>query len=141
MIRTFVMILAVTLFLTPAFAVQPDEIMPDAAQELRARTISKQLRCLVCQGEDIDESNAGLARDLRILVRERIAAGDDDRAVLAFVQARYGDYVLMRPPFKPSTGLLWLTPVLVLAGGLGIVWQATRHRRRRVPDATDAGGV
>jgi len=109
-----------------AHAVQPDEMLADAALEKRARQISRQLRCLVCQGEDIDESAAGLARDLRLLVRERLAAGDSDEAVLAFVQARYGDYVLMRPPFKPQTFLLWLTPLLVLLGGFVFV---ARHVR------------
>lgn len=114
----------------PAAAVQPDEILPDAAMEARARSISKQLRCLVCQGEDIDESNADLARDLRILVRERLKAGDGDDQVLDFVQRRYGDYVLMKPPLAPRTGLLWLTPVLVLLGGFVFVWRQMRRSRK-----------
>ncbi len=118
----------VILFLvsTPAFAVQPDEMLKDPVMETRAREISKQLRCLVCQGEDIDESNAGLAGDIRRLVRERLTAGDSDTAVLAFVQERYGDYVLMNPPVKPATWLLWGAPLLVLLAGFGV---ALRYQR------------
>jgi len=116
-------------FLLPvaALAVQPDEILQDPALEARARVISKQLRCLVCQGEDIDESAAGLARDLRLLVRERLTAGDSDAQVLSFIQARYGDYVLMKPPVAPRTWLLWLTPLLVLLGGFALVWRLVRR--------------
>lgn len=105
---------------TPAFSVLPDEMLPDPVMESRARDISKQLRCLVCQGEDIDESNAGLASDIRKLVRERLVKGDSDAAVLSFVQERYGDYVLMNPPVKPATWLLWGAPLLVLFAGFGI---------------------
>jgi len=112
----------------PAAAVLPDEIMSDPALEQRARAISRQLRCLVCQGEDIDESAAGLARDLRLLVRERLRAGDGDAEVLAFIQARYGDYVLMKPPVKPATYLLWSTPALVLLGGLLILFRRLRFK-------------
>lgn len=115
------------LFSCPAFAVQPDEMLKDPVMETRAREISKQLRCLVCQGEDIDESNAGLAGDIRRLVRERLTAGDSDAAVLAFVQERYGDYVLMKPPVKPATWLLWGAPLLVLLAGLAI---ALRYLKR-----------
>jgi len=110
-----------------ALAVQPDEIMQDSALEARARVISKQLRCLVCQGEDIDESAAGLARDLRLLVRERLSAGDSDAQVLAFVQERYGDYVLMKPPIAPRTWILWLTPLLALGAGFALVWRLVRR--------------
>ncbi|HEX2752916.1 MAG TPA: cytochrome c-type biogenesis protein [Alphaproteobacteria bacterium] len=112
----------------PASAVLPDEIMTDPVLEQRARAISKQLRCLVCQGEDIDESAAGLARDLRLLVRERLHAGDSDAEVLDSIQARYGDYVLMKPPVKSSTYLLWLTPVFVLAGGLFMLFRQMRFK-------------
>lgn len=114
--------------LRPAMAVQPDEIMTDPVLEQRARAISRQLRCLVCQGEDIDESAAGLARDLRLLVRERLRVGDSDEAVLDFIQARYGDYVLMKPPVKPATYLLWLTPLLVLAAGLSVLVRRMRFK-------------
>lgn len=113
----------------PATAVLPDEIMADPVMEQRARAISRQLRCLVCQGEDIDESAAGLARDLRLLVRERLRAGDSDAEVLAFIQARYGDYVLMKPPAKPATYLLWLTPLLVVLGGLLVLGRRLRFKR------------
>jgi cytochrome c-type biogenesis protein CcmH len=122
--------LAVILLLlvsVPALAVQPDEMLKDPVMETRAREISKQLRCLVCQGEDIDESNAGLAGDIRRLVRERLTAGDSDTAVLAFVQERYGDYVLMKPPVKPATWLLWGAPLLVLLAGFAI---ALRYLKR-----------
>jgi cytochrome c-type biogenesis protein CcmH len=115
--------LAAALFLSlsaPAFAVQPDEVLKDPAMEARAREISKELRCLVCQNQSIDDSNAPLARDLRVLVRERLVAGDDDTGVLSYITARYGDYVLLRPPFKASTYVLWIGPVIVLLlGGLG----------------------
>ncbi len=113
-------ILFLLLLSTPALAVQPDEMLKDPVMEMRAREISKQLRCLVCQGEDIDESNAGLASDIRKLVRERLVKGDSDAAVLGFVQERYGDYVLMKPPVKPATWLLWSAPVLVLLAGICI---------------------
>jgi cytochrome c-type biogenesis protein CcmH len=88
--------------------------------EARAREISKELRCLVCQNQSIDDSNAPLARDLRVLVRERLVAGDDDTGVLSYITARYGDYVLLRPPFKASTYVLWIGPVIILLlGALG----------------------
>jgi len=102
----------------PALAVQPDEILDDPVLEDRARDISSGLRCLVCRNESIDESNAELARDLRLLVRERLVAGDSDEAVVDFVVDRYGEYVLLRPPATGSTILLWLMPLaLVLIGG------------------------
>jgi cytochrome c-type biogenesis protein CcmH len=105
---------------TPAFAVQPDEVLRDPAMEARAREISKELRCLVCQNQSIDDSNAPLARDLRVLVRQRLVAGDGDGEVLDYVKARYGDYVLLRPPFQASTYVLWLGPIAVLLlGGIG----------------------
>lgn len=112
------LVLALLLFAAAAQAAQaaldPREMLENPAQEARAREISKGLRCLVCQNQSIDDSNADLARDLRVLVRERIAAGDSDDQVLAFVTRRYGDYVLLTPPFKASTALLWLGPGLVL---------------------------
>lgn len=109
-----------------ALAVQPDEMLKDAQQEARAREISRHLRCLVCQGEDIDESQAPLAADLRRLVRERITAGDTDEAVLAYIRDRYGDYVLMKPPFSVKTALLWAAPFLVLLAGFFIVLRQGR---------------
>jgi cytochrome c-type biogenesis protein CcmH len=93
-----------------ACAVQPDEIMSDSAKESRARDLSRELRCMVCQNQSIDDSEAPLARDLRLLVRERIAAGDSDAQVIDFLVARYGEFVLLKPRLKPHTLLLWLLP-------------------------------
>lgn len=121
--------LSLFLYTAPAAAVQPDEVMADPVMEQRARAISRQLRCLVCQGEDIDESAAGLARDLRLLVRERLRAGDTDAAVLDFIQDRYGDYVLMKPPVKPATYVLWLTPLLVLLAGAVVAFRRMRFKK------------
>jgi cytochrome c-type biogenesis protein CcmH len=108
------MLLVVLISLTPAHAVEPGEMLRDPALEARARHISQELRCLVCQNQSIDDSNAELARDLRVLVRERLAAGDSDAAVLAFVEARYGEFVLLRPRLSVHTALLWSAPVLLL---------------------------
>ena len=105
-----------TFLFTAALAVEPGEILKDHALEARARKISQELRCVVCQNQSIDDSNAPLAHDLRVLVRERLTAGDTDSQVLAFVEARYGQFVLLRPPFKLQTLLLWLTPLLLLSG-------------------------
>ena len=111
-------ILALALLAPAAHAVQPDEILPDPALEARARAISSELRCVVCQSESIDDSNADIARDLRLLVRERIVAGDTDEQVQDFVVDRYGEFVLFRPPFTARNATLWLAgPVLLLAGG------------------------
>jgi len=99
-------------------AVQPDEILPDAALEARARDISAGLRCLVCQNQSIDDSDAPLARDLRLLVRERLQAGDSDAQVRSFLVARYGEFVLLKPLLTPATFLLWAAPLLLLAGGI-----------------------
>jgi cytochrome c-type biogenesis protein CcmH len=118
---------------SPAHAVQPDEILKDPALEGRARRISSDLRCLVCQNQSIDESDAPLAKDLRVLVRERLVAGDSDRAVRDFVVARYGDFVLLRPPFNLRTLLLWAAPFLILLAALAFVWR--RGRRMATPAA------
>jgi cytochrome c-type biogenesis protein CcmH len=113
-----------------AFAVNPDERLADPALEARARVISKELRCLVCQNETIDDSNADLAHDLRVLVRERLKAGDTDRQVLDYLRARYGDYVLLKPPVDRATYLLWFGPGLVPILGAGlVVWQLAGRRR------------
>jgi cytochrome c-type biogenesis protein CcmH len=134
--------LAAALFLSltaPAFAVQPDEVLKDPAMEARAREISKELRCLVCQNQSIDDSNAPLARDLRVLVRERLVAGDDNTSVLDYITARYGDYVLLRPPFKASTYVLWIGPVIVLLlGGLGAALFLRRRNRAITAGDTEA---
>ncbi|MGY3614285.1 cytochrome c-type biogenesis protein [Bradyrhizobium sp. USDA 10063] len=123
----------------PAFAVQPDEIMADPAKEARARELSRELRCMVCQNQSIDDSEAPLARDLRILVRERIAAGDSDRQVIDFLVARYGEFVLLKPRFNPHTLLLWLVPPLVLVGGAAALWRF--GRRRAATSAAAATGT
>ncbi|MDX2308451.1 MAG: cytochrome c-type biogenesis protein [Hyphomicrobium sp.] len=102
----------------PANAVYPDEILKDAALEKRARAISADLRCLVCQNQSIDDSDAPLAKDLRILVRERLVAGETDEEVRAYIVDRYGDFVLLKPPFNAKTLILWLAPMLILAGGV-----------------------
>ena len=121
----FLLCLAAMLWMglaAPARAVEPGEILPDAALESRARHISAELRCLVCQNQSIDDSNAPLAKDLRLLVRERLQAGDSDRGVMDFIVARYGDFVLLKPPFNSRTLLLWLAPVLCLIGvGYGLL--------------------
>ena len=120
----------VLLMAAPAGAVEPDEILDDPVLEARARALSQEIRCLVCQNEPIDSSNADLARDLRILVRERIVAGDSDADVKAFLVARYGDYVLFDPPMKPTTYALWFGPVLILLlGALGVVLYFARARQ------------
>lgn len=128
MIRALLLSLAL-LAAGPALAVQPDEILDDPVLEERARDISAGLRCLVCRNESIDESNADLARDLRLLVRERLVAGDSDAEVIDFVVARYGEYVLLSPPATGSTLLLWWAgPImLLLAGGIGAAYIRSRR--------------
>jgi len=117
---------------SPARAVQPDEIMADPVKEARARELSKELRCMVCQNQSIDDSDAPLARDLRLLVRERISAGDTDSQVIDFLVARYGEFVLLKPRLNPHTALLWLLPPLALmVGGLAL-WAYSRRRRAGV---------
>jgi cytochrome c-type biogenesis protein CcmH len=110
-----------------AYAVQPDEIMSDPAKEARARDLSRELRCMVCQNQSIDDSDAPLARDLRLLVRERIAT-DNDSQVMDFLVARYGEFVLLKPRFTPHTLLLWLLPPLALIGGGLALWFYSRRR-------------
>ena len=116
-----------------ARAVQPDEIMTDPRLEARARALSAQLRCLVCQNESIDESHADLARDLRLLVRERLQAGDGDDQIRAFLVRRYGDFILLKPPFKLETWLLWGAPFLILFAGGGIILIALRRQKSLAP--------
>jgi cytochrome c-type biogenesis protein CcmH len=129
-LRLFV--LALTLAAAPqALAVQPDEILADPALETRARALSKELRCMVCQNQSIDDSDAPLARDLRVLVRERLEAGDSDQQVIDFLVARYGDFVLLKPRFTSHTALLWLMPAVVLVlGALALLAFARRQRSR-----------
>ena len=129
-ILAFIFALSVLFGSSAAFAVQPDEIMSDPAMEARARDLSRELRCMVCQNQSIDDSEAPLARDLRLLVRERIAAGDTNAKVLDFLVARYGEFVLLKPRLEPHTLLLWLLPPLALAGGGLALWTHGRRRAR-----------
>ncbi len=122
MIRRFLLVLALMTAAAPAFAVNPDEVLSDPALETRARTLSSELRCMVCQNQSIDDSNADLARDLRLLVRERITDGDSDEQVLNYIVSRYGEFVLLKPRVSARTLLLWGAPVLlILAGGASLI--------------------
>jgi cytochrome c-type biogenesis protein CcmH len=113
----------------PAVAVQPDEILKDPALEVRARALSRELRCMVCQNQSIDDSDAPLARDLRLLVRERLTSGDSDAQVIDFLVARYGEFVLLKPRFEWHTAALWLTPAAALLAGAIAMAVAIRRRR------------
>lgn len=130
------LVLILALIAGPLWAVQPDEVLDDPVLESRARELSKGLRCLVCRNESIDESNAGLARDLRLLVRERLVAGDSDEEVIAFVVDRYGEYVLLQPTTTGSNWLLWAAGplMLILAAGIGVVYL---RGRASAPAAAD----
>ena len=130
--------LTVLLLAPPAFAVQPDEVLADQVLEARARALSKELRCMVCQNQSIDDSDAPLARDLRVLVRERLQAGDSDRQVIDFLVARYGEFVLLKPRFSSHTALLWLGPAgILLIGAFAVVLAARRYRRGAgIPNVT-----
>src|SRR5215813_1415883 len=132
-------VLALTLLTaTTAFAVQPDEVLPDPALEARARSLSKELRCMVCQNQSIDDSDAPLARDLRLLVRERMKEGDSDSQIVDFLVARYGEFVLLKPRLAPHTILLWFGPPAVLVGGAFALLLMARRRSRRGTTADDA---
>jgi cytochrome c-type biogenesis protein CcmH len=111
----------------PSLAVEPGEVLADPAQEARARGLSQHLRCVVCQNQSIDDSNAPLARDLRVLLRERISAGDSDKAAMDYIVARYGNFVLLKPPFQLNTLLLWFGPGLVLLLALAGYWTWLRR--------------
>ncbi len=126
MMRRFV--LALALVASPAFAVQPDEMLQDPGLEARAREISRNLRCPVCQGEDIDDSNAPISRDLRLAVRERLVAGDSDAQVVDYVVARYGEFVLFSPRAEGSSLILWLAGPLMLLAGAAIAFAMSRKR-------------
>lgn len=137
MIMRALLLSAALLVATPAVAVQPDEILDDPALEARARSLSEGLRCLVCRNENIDESNADLARDLRILVRERLVAGDSDEEVIQYLVDRYGEYVLLKPPATGANLVLWIAGpgMLLLAGGIAIFY--LRSRRQAAEPETD----
>jgi cytochrome c-type biogenesis protein CcmH len=130
--RLFFLILAVFAIACAglAHAVQPDEVLADPALETRARALSAELRCMVCQNQSIDDSDAELARDLRILVRERLAAGDTDAEVIDYVVSRYGEFVLLKPRFNVRNALLWGTPIVLLLGGGIFALLAARSRKR-----------
>jgi cytochrome c-type biogenesis protein CcmH len=133
-------LLALALLFTlsaPALAVRPDEVLADPALEARAREISEGLRCLVCQNQSIDDSDADLARDLRLIVRERLVAGDSDDEVRAFLVARYGEYVLLNPVMAPHTILLWIAGPVVLVGGAIVVLLAARRKRKVATGASE----
>ena len=122
MIRSFLTALFLFALAFAAQAVMPDEMLKDPALESRAREISQNLRCLVCQNQSIDDSNAPLAKDLRVIVRERLTAGDSNEQVVGYVVQRYGNYVLLKPPFQGDTALLWLLPFILMVLALGAAW-------------------
>jgi cytochrome c-type biogenesis protein CcmH len=126
------MVVAALAGMSPCFAVQPDEILPDPALEARARALSHELRCMVCQNQSIDDSDAPLAHDLRVLVRERLKAGDSDGQVVDFLVARYGEFVLLKPRLAWHTAPLWLAPIALLLVGGAALWVALRRRRAAV---------
>lgn len=131
--------LALAAFVTvSAYAVEPGEMLSDPALEKRARELSSQLRCMVCQNESIDNSNAELAHDLRVLVRERLKKGDTDQEVLDFIVKRYGEFVLLKPRFDARNALLWGTPFIVLVGGAALAWTVLAGRGRRAPASLSA---
>jgi len=130
--RALIIVLSLMLHLSPASAVEPDEILTDPALESRARALSAGFRCLVCQNQSIDDSDAPLARDLRLLIRERIQSGDTDKEVRNYVVSRYGDFVLLRPPFGSRTLILWLSPFLLLLAA--VLFMLFRRRRSPVSD-------
>ena len=119
----------------PVLAVQPDEMLPDPALEARAREISEGLRCVVCQNQSIDDSDAPLAKDLRVVVREQLTLGKSDTDIMAYIVARYGNFVLLKPPVEPATWLLWAGPfaVLFIGGGAMAVWSRRRRLAETVP--------
>ncbi|MBI3441965.1 MAG: cytochrome c-type biogenesis protein CcmH [Proteobacteria bacterium] len=134
--RRFLMLMIVLSSLSyssKVFSVQPDEMLSDPVLELRAREISQKIRCLVCQNQPIDDSDADLAHDLRILVRERLVAGDTNDQIMKYLADRYGDYVLLSPPFKVTTLVLWLGPLFFLLGGGWVMASFYRNRKNGVP--------
>lgn len=136
--RRLLLVLFFAVAALPAAAIRPDEILADPALETRARNLGKELRCLVCQNQSIDDSDADLARDLRKLVRERLVAGDSDPAIRTFLVARYGDFVRLDPPLRVATAVLWFGPAVVLVlGAIGIAVFLRRRRPVAAPAALD----
>jgi cytochrome c-type biogenesis protein CcmH len=133
MIARFAMLIFIVAA-SPAYAVEPDERLADVALEARARVLSKDIRCLVCQNQSIDDSSASLARDLRILLRERLVAGDSDRQIFDFLVARYGDFILLKPPMKASTYALWFGPPAIFI--LALIALFFFFRGRPAPETT-----
>jgi cytochrome c-type biogenesis protein CcmH len=129
--RRLPLLLALLLPLQALAVSNPADMLPDPAQEARARDLGREIRCMVCQNQSIEDSEVGLARDLRLIVRERVAAGDSDGQIKAFLHARYGDFVLLKPPFAWSTAILWATPAIAVLAGLGLIL----GMRRRVATA------
>jgi cytochrome c-type biogenesis protein CcmH len=127
--RRFAIVAFLLMLMSPALAVTPDEMLKDSALEARARHLSQELRCMVCQNQSIDDSDAPLAHDLRVLVRDRLKAGDNDTQVLDFLVARYGEFVLLKPPLELRTLLLWGLPPLALVAGLAGLVAAMRRRK------------
>jgi cytochrome c-type biogenesis protein CcmH len=135
-LRRLILVFVLLLAAAPVRAVQPDEMLADPALEARAREISKEIRCLVCQNQSIDDSDAELARDLRIIVRERLVAGDSNDAVRQYLVDRYGDFVLLNPPVKPATYLLWFgPPVLFVVAAIGVFLGLRRRRSQSLAPA------
>ncbi|MGO8866006.1 MAG: cytochrome c-type biogenesis protein [Alphaproteobacteria bacterium] len=135
----FQLVVLLALLASPVLAVQPSEMLADPKLEARARAISEELRCLVCQNQSIDESDADLAHDLRVLLRERLLAGDSDAQAIKYIVDRYGQFVLLKPPVEPATYALWLSPLLlVLFGAAGIVVYLRRRRAQLEPAALSA---
>jgi cytochrome c-type biogenesis protein CcmH len=133
--KTLFLAAVLALALLPAaYAIGPDEMLQDPALEMRARNIGQSLRCLVCQNQSIDDSDASLARDIRILVRERLTAGDTDQKVVAYIVSRYGDFVLLKPPMKPETWALWFSPALLITIAGTVIF--IRSRRKRIVNQT-----
>lgn len=136
--RVLGFLLLISVLIQPVLAVQPDEVLPDPALEARARSISAGLRCMVCQNQSIDDSNADLARDLRVLVRERLVAGDSNAQVIDYVVARYGEFVLLQPRFTWRNALLWLAPAMLLLAGIAYMFtRAKTGARRKTEKLTD----
>ena len=135
--KTFIIIISICLiqfFSNNSYAVEPDEILENHRQELRARDISKNIRCMVCQNQSIDESNAALAKDLRILIRNKIKEGNNDKEIYKFLRDRYGDFILLKPPFKLSTLALWFLPFIFFIVGMFLVFFHNKKSNKTLKD-------